>query len=455
MIQKYYDLLTKIENIVDGLMIVDENCVIQYNKQFTPSGVKLDERESIGRTPMEVYPNLSPGESTCYRAVVYGETTTNKVQRLVHRTGEMTILDTTFPVLENGRIIGAVSTARYLDQASARDFLDLSHMTTARTKDLYDLGDIVGGSQETLLLKFRITKVAATASSVFIHGETGTGKELVAQSIHSASPRRSACFISQNCAAIPQTLLESIFFGTTRGSYTGAENRPGIFELADGGTIFLDELTSMDLGMQAKLLKAIEEKKITRLGGAEARRVDVRILSATNEPPARCLQEQRMRADLFYRLSAVQIHVPPLRERTCDLPDLAAHFTRLFSRELGKPINGVSPAVMRAFEAYPWPGNIREFRNVLECACNFAAGDTVQMEDLPDTFQGAAPDRSVPATAGRGSLREEMDRFEQALLADRLRETHSLTDLAGQLRISKQTLNYKLRKHGLRAGSSS
>jgi len=447
MIQSYYDIITKIENFVDGLMIVDENCIIRYNKQFTSGGFTLDERESIGRTPMEVFPNLSAEDSSCYRAVMYGETTLNKVQRLAHRTGEVRVLDHTFPVYENGRIIGAVSTSRYLDDGPAKDFLDLSSLTSSRTKDLYDVSDIIGSSKPTLLLKYKIHKVSATASSVFIYGETGTGKELVAQSIHSASPRKDACFISQNCAAIPQTLLESTFFGTTKGSYTGAENKAGIFEMANGGTIFLDEINSMDLSMQAKLLKAIEEKKITRIGGAEQKRVDVRIISAINESPSQCIQENKMRADLFYRLSGIQILVPSLRDRRDDIPELTAHFIRQFNRELRTAIQGVAPEVAAVFASYDWPGNIREFKNVLECAFNFAAGSTIRLEDLPDNLRQPAASRAEPDQDAKGGLGEAAERFERDFIAARSKAARSLTELADLLKISKQTLNYKIKKH--------
>ena len=181
--------------------------------------------------------------------------------------------------------------------------------------NLYSVDDIITHSREMEMLKERIVMVADTDSSVLIYGETGTGKEMVAQSIHTSSKRRGHKFISQNCAAIPANLLEGILFGTVKGSYTGAENKPGLFEVANGGTLFLDEINSMEKSIQPKILKAIEEKQVTRLGGYEPIKTDVKIISAINCDPIKCVEAGKIRSDLFYRLSVVQINIPPLRAR--------------------------------------------------------------------------------------------------------------------------------------------
>jgi arginine utilization regulatory protein len=462
MIEKYYDIITKIENFVDGLMIVDEHCHITYNKQFSPSGFVLDESYSIGKTPMEIYPNLKPDDSTCYRAVTYGESTTNQIQRLKYHSGEeFTVIDNTFPVIDNGKIIGAVSTSRYIEGDPLKDYIDLSNMTTTHTEDLYSLKDIIGDSPAIQHLKYQVMRVAQTSSTVLIYGETGTGKELVAQSIHNLSARRGKPFISQNCAAIPQTLLESIFFGTTRGSYTGAENRPGIFELADGGTIFLDEINSMDLNMQAKLLKAIEEKKITRIGGREPKRMNVRILAALNEAPQTCLENHAIRKDLYYRLTGVQIKIPPLRERKSDLEALTTHFIRMFNKEMGLSVKSVEEDVRQLFQRYDWPGNIREFRNMLEGAFHFCNGQRIKLQDLPELTAAVASIMHEPHevyhSGGNAlfdlrqdlSLKEALERFEMQWILLRSGTCDSQSELADLLKISRQTLHNKVRKYGL------
>lgn len=449
MIETYYDIITKIENFVDGLMIVDENGLIKYNKQFAKGPFQIDEKQSLGKTPMEVFPNLTEETSTCYRALKYGETTKNQLQTLNHNGVEITVLDTTFPVIEKGKVIGAVSTTRFIETSLTNDFIDLSTMTSSHKTDFYEISDIMGSSEGIQLLKYKIHKVSKTSSSVLIYGETGTGKELVAQSIHSSSSRRSNRFISQNCAAIPHTLLESIFFGTTKGIYTGAENKPGIFELADGGTIFLDEINSMDLSMQAKLLKAIEEKKVTRIGSSESKKIDVRIIAAVNENPLDCINSNRMRKDLYYRLSSLQIKVPPLRERKTDIPELLDHFIKIFNSEIDINITGVSDEVSDIFRRYAWPGNIREFRNTVESAMNFATSETIEKQDLPETLLNKEISGSHISSYGYGNLNEAVAKFEKDFILSRSKDIKSLSELAERLDISKQSLNYKLKKYNL------
>ncbi len=450
MIEDYYDILTKIENFVDGLMIVDENGKIKYNKQFSPNLLVFDEREYIGKTPMDVFPNLTEEDSTCYRALRYGENTVNQVQRLAHISGEeVFVLDNTFPVIENGKIIGAVSTSKFIDIAPSSS-IDISNMTYTYTDDLFNLKDIVGKSDLINVLKHKIHRVSRTNSSVLIYGETGTGKELVAQSIHSQSRRKEGCFISQNCAAIPHTLLESIFFGTTKGSYTGAEDKPGIFELANGGTVFLDEINSMDLNMQAKLLKAIEEKKITRIGGTQAKKVDVRIIAAINELPEISLEENRIRKDLFYRLSSIQIEVPPLRRRKEDIEDLLVHFIKQYNYEMRLNIKGVTDDVLQVFYKYDWPGNIREFKNVIESGFNFASRDIIELRDLPDFINRESKDREISSASSDNSLNKFLELSEKNFILDKAKGTNSLSELAGKLDISRQSLNYKINKYNLK-----
>jgi arginine utilization regulatory protein len=437
-------------------MIVDENCIIKYNKNFSP-GFSFNEKESIGKTPMEVWPNLTKEESTCYRAVTYGETTTNKIQILKYVNGqEFTSVDNTFPIIENGKIIGAISTTRMIDEYPFKKTIDLPNMTTTYTDDLYNLNDIIGSSKSIELLKYEIHKVSQTNSSVLIYGETGTGKELVAQSIHSLSTRKGKVFISQNCAAIPHTLLESIFFGTTKGSYTGAENKAGIFELADGGTIFLDEINSMDLNMQAKLLKAIEEKRITRIGGSETKKIDVRIIAALNEDPQDCINNNKIRKDLFYRISSIQISVPPLRERKSDIEKLTEHYIKYYNREMNKQIKSVTDEVLNILNNYDWPGNVREFKNAIECGMNFASSILITKEDLPDIVQkkykynnNMDNDLNSLKEYDVNTLNEAVESFEKQFIINKAKHANSLSNLADDLCISRQTLNYKVKKYGI------
>ena len=234
-----------------------------------------------------------------------------------------------------------------------------------------------------MILKEKLKKVALTNSAVLIEGETGTGKDMIAKILHSESPRKNMPFITQNCAAIPNELLESIFFGTVKGAYTGAENRKGLFELADGGTLFLDELSSMDLNLQAKILKAIEEGYIRRIGGTTNIKINVRLVSAMNIKPEIAISKNLIRKDLFYRLSVVRFEIPPLRKRKEDILLLSFYFIEKYNKEMGKNVKEISEMVKTIFLNHSWSGNVRELKNVIESIFNFIETTTITMRDIP------------------------------------------------------------------------
>ena len=303
-------------------------------------------------------------------------------------------------------------------------------------------------------LKERIRHVARNNSTVLIMGETGTGKELVAQSLHTCSDRADKPFISQNCAAIPANLLEGIFFGTEKGSYTGAETRKGLFELADGGTLFLDEINSMELSMQAKLLKVLEEKKARRLGGYREIPFNVRIICAMNEDPAEVMRAGRLREDLYYRIGVVKLRIPPLRERRGDIMVLAEHFIEKYNQEMGMHIHGISELTKNAFLNYEWRGNIRELKNTIESAFNTAQNGIITMKDIPELVQVSTENDmfktpntiSVPTA---GSLKEMMDEYEKQIIFETLKRSKTMAEAAGKLKISRQNLRYKMKCYQL------
>jgi len=243
---------------------------------------------------------------------------------------------------------------------------------------------IVGETPAMRRLAEQLERVAPTPLSVLITGESGTGKEVLARTIHARSPRAGKAFMAINCAAIPDQLLESELFGYEPGAFTGAKRqKKGLIELADGGTLFLDEIGSMKLEMQAKLLRVLETKTLMRVGGTSEVRVNIRLMAATNRDLAAAVRAGEFREDLYYRLSVVQFHLPPLRERVADLPLFVATFLEQASREMGKRITSVHPRAMAALKAYRWPGNIRELRNVLERAVLFCDGPEIQLSHLP------------------------------------------------------------------------
>jgi len=294
-----------------------------------------------------------------------------------------------------------------------------------------------------------IKKIAPTDSTVLITGETGVGKELVAREIHSGSQRRDHPFVKVNCAAIPESLLESDLFGHEKGAFTGAVTaKPGRFEIAHKGTILLDEIGEMPLHLQAKLLGVIQDKSFDRVGGVKTIKVDIRIIAATNQDLQTATQAGKFRSDLFYRLNVVPIHIPPLRERKDDLIPLVGYFLKKFTGKYSKKINNVSPEVMATFSNYDWPGNIRELENVLERMVLMAETDTLTPDQLPAEIRGAVS--TVEAPTLKEKLETVSQMTEKQMIIDALNKTNqNRTKAAEILGISRRTLQNKIKEYGL------
>ncbi|MCC6751004.1 MAG: sigma 54-interacting transcriptional regulator [Deltaproteobacteria bacterium] len=310
---------------------------------------------------------------------------------------------------------------------------------------------IIGGSSAMKTIFHQVQKVIDTRATVCITGETGTGKELVANAIHYQSRRRDKMFVAQNCAALPETLLESELFGHKKGSFTGADqDKKGLFEIADGGTLFLDEVGEMALSLQAKLLRVLQEGEVRPVGAATVKRVDVRIICATNRSLEKEVAAGRFRQDLFYRLMVFPIALPPLRERREDIPLLAQHFLRRYSAEMHKNVGGVSQAAMNELCAYRWPGNIRELENEIQrLVIQLDDGGIVQPEHLSPQVRKVEGmlERIAPP---KGTLKEMVETVERWLLVEALREHgNNKTQTAAALGITREGLHKKLAKFGL------
>ncbi|HEY2850307.1 MAG TPA: sigma-54 dependent transcriptional regulator, partial [Gemmatimonadaceae bacterium] len=312
--------------------------------------------------------------------------------------------------------------------------------------------EIVGKSFAIRALTDNIGKVADTAARVLITGENGTGKELVARALHRQSPRAKKPFVEVNCAAIPGELIESELFGHMKGSFTGAvQDRAGKFEQADGGTLFLDEVGDMSLAAQAKVLRVLQDGDVTRIGGAKPRKVDVRVIAATNKKLDQEISEGRFREDLYYRLNVVPIHVPPLRERREDIPLLVEHFLLQFARNDGVAPRSMDPAAIERLTAFEWPGNVRELRNTIERLLILASGPRVVAADV-ERLTGAR----ASATGGLGGL-EDSSSFEafklaaeRAFLAVKLRQHDwNVAETARALDMPRSNLYKKIERHGL------
>jgi two-component system response regulator AtoC len=317
---------------------------------------------------------------------------------------------------------------------------------------------LVGQSPAIQQVFALIEKVADTPSTVLLTGESGTGKELVAKALHEHSSRRREPFIKINCAAIPATLMESELFGYEKGAFTGAVGaKPGRFELAHQGTLLLDEIGELPTEMQVKLLRVLQDGQVERLGGVRSVKVDVRLITATKRDLPRAVAEGGFRDDLYYRLSVVPIHLPPLRERRDDIPLLVEHFIGRFNERLKKRVTGCEAEALAALCAYPWPGNIRELENVMERSVLFGDGPRLRAADLPpEVLAAAGAAGSAAEPSGRGgslkqAVRAETERVEREMIVRALEETAgNVTRAAQRLQISRKSLQVKMKELGLR-----
>ncbi len=325
---------------------------------------------------------------------------------------------------------------------------------------------LIGQSKQIESIFDIIDKVADTPSTVLVTGESGTGKELVAKALHENSSRNGNPFIKINCAAIPKNLMESELFGYEKGAFTGATSaKPGRFELADQGTLFLDEIGEIPVEMQVKLLRAIQESEFERVGGLKTIKVDVRLITATNRNLKEEVASGAFREDLFYRLNVVPLNIPPLRDRSDDIPLLVEHIIEKFRTKLNKEISGISDAALKLLCGHTWPGNIRELENVLERTILFSDANVIEVADLPEELRAADKESPAPATTSaspeevldmsntslKDAVRAETSRVERELIAQALTETSgNVTKAAKLLKISRKSLQMKMKEFGLR-----
>ena len=300
-----------------------------------------------------------------------------------------------------------------------------------------------------------IKKVAASQATVLITGESGTGKELVARALHAHSPRAERPFRALNCAAVPETLIESELFGHEKGSFTGAQARQiGLFEAVDGGTLFLDEIGDLGLPLQAKLLRVLQEKEIRRIGGREDIKVDVRVVAATNRKLAAAIKQGTFREDLFYRLNVVSVHLPPLRDRATDIPQLVEHFLKKYTVASGKAVKGATNAALRLLIEYPWPGNVRELESVIERAVLLCESDHIDIEDLPPETRSRVTllDRMDFDLPAEGFSLEELER--KLLETAMARSNGVIAKAAKMLGLTYKTMQYRLEKFQIGRGAA-
>jgi arginine utilization regulatory protein len=490
-----------LDNFYEGVMITNPHGIIIYFNRTQAKIDDLDPEHTLGKKVTELY-RIDEGFSPTMQCLKTGEPVDNTVCYYRTHLGKMiNSIHNVFPLYHHGTLKGSICFVREynaLDQIvgdaglaqSARNLQTFNvpdkqkPLSVKGNGTRYDFNSIIGDTPELLKALHSARMAASSPSPIMLGGETGTGKELFAQSIHNASHRRHKQYVAINCAAIPENLLEGILFGTARGAFTGAMDKAGIFEKAHGGTLLLDEINSLPMGLQAKLLRVLQEKKIRRVGSLHEVDVDLKIISATNEDLQLACKEGRFRMDLFYRLGVVFILIPPLRERQGDIDPLIAHFLHQYNILMEKQINSIAGEVMDLFYQYHWPGNIRELEHIIEGAMNMIGDhETITKEHLlvhmgcfSDTFLKANPpgestkpfssprDLSQP---GRGRLNfvfpvngpheppphkknlkqlqidNEMENIKKALKES----LGNAARAAKHLGISPQLLHYKMKKH--------
>ncbi|MDX9917633.1 MAG: sigma 54-interacting transcriptional regulator [Gudongella sp.] len=446
-----------------GIHVIDiDRKTVVYNEAMAElEGLEI--YQVMDKDILEIFPSLNEYTSTLIKTMNTGEPIINSTQTYFNYRGHsITTISTTLPLISAGTVVGAMEIAQ--DVTNLRKLSDQLlelQLALKYSKDdsnkkpqvkKYNFRDIIGSNKSINIAKEIAEKASDTPSSVLIFGETGTGKEMFAQSIHYSGNRKNNTFIAQNCAAIPDSLLEGILFGTEKGGFTGAVEREGIFEQANGGTLLLDEINSMSLPLQAKLLRVLQEGYIRRIGGLKEIPVDVRIIATTNEDPKDSLEEGTLRRDLYYRLSVVNIRIPPLRERLDDLELLIDFFIKKFNKTLKKSIEKISDDVLSDFRSYGWPGNIRELENFIEGAMNMVSSrDRVLNREnfISSNFILQAKSQSAEfySDLSEKTLPQLLTDIEDSLIEEVMRRyDNNITNAAKHLGIKRQTLQYKLKK---------
>ena len=450
------EMLKSILNGIDeAIHAVDKDGITIFYNEIAAEHDDMKVDEVIGKHVLEVFPSLTNQTSTLLQVLSSKKAIYHQNQRFENKKGMIIeTVNTTIPIFIDGVLEGAVEIAKNYSQLKmmSNKLVDLQSKLTSKARGkskgqntFYKLDDFITTNDECIRLLQHAKEIAKTNLPVMIYGETGTGKEIIAQGIHAASKRSKNEFIAQNCAAIPNTLLESILFGTEKGSFTGAETKPGLLELADGGTLFLDELNSMPLELQAKLLRVMEDGCIRRVGSTKPIFVDIRIIVASNEDPEHCVEEGKIRKDLYYRLSTCSLHIPPLRHRPTDIPLLLEHFLKVNHSE-ETPL--LPNNVIEIFCEYEWHGNVRELKNTMELliATN-QENKAIKKDTLPPKFIRY---KNKERKDFRYSLRDTLENTEIELIKLALKQTEgNIVQAARLLKIPRQTLQYKISKFSI------
>lgn len=443
-------LVMVLESMYDALVVVDAKGLIVYVNPAYMRELNVNPQKVVGKRMQDVAP-----ESIVFKVLKTGKPEIG-VQSRILKLGIDIIVNCT-PIFKNGKLTGVVSvfrnvtTVRNLSEQLEKmiDYKDYLQDQLLKKVLPEEFKGIIGGNSKFRSMLTKATIAAQSDITVLVQGETGTGKELIAHAIHNSSKRKREPFIEVNCAAIPENLLESELFGYEGGAFTGAKvkGKPGKFELADKGTLFLDEIGDMSLVLQSKLLRALQEKKIERIGGIRPIKVDVRIIAATNQNLEQMIQQDKFRKDLFYRLNVFSIVTIPLRERKDDIPLLSFYFLKRFADQENKKCR-LSENVLKKFMEYNWPGNVRELMNIMEAAVVTCNRRFIEPRHLPEYFSAAAFMQSTKYRSTSGSLDDIVMKVEKESIIRALKEANNNKSKAiKMLAISRSAFYEKLKKY--------
>ncbi|MGN0702402.1 MAG: sigma-54 interaction domain-containing protein [Lentihominibacter sp.] len=464
--KEYQAILQAAAEILGGAMHVvnADGITIIYNEEMAKLE-KISVSDVLGKPFREAFSFIPEEESTLFQALKHRKSSIRREQTYLNVFGkEITTVNTTVPIIVDDKVVAAMEVAR--DITDIKDMsdrlMDLQDTVNAKAKGTgngkpkgirkYSFDDLIGESKAFEETVARAKKAARNDVSVLIYGETGVGKELFAQSIHYDGLRRDKPFLAQNCAAIPESLLEGVLFGTVKGGFTGAEDRAGLFEQANGGTLLLDEVSAMPIGLQGKLLRVLQEEYIRRVGGSKDIPIDVRIIATINEPAEKMIEEGKLRKDLYFRLGIVNMSIPALRDRKEDIPVLVREFLKKYNSRYGKEVWMVSRDARKKLEEYNYPGNVRELENIIMAAVSMADDEHVldaDAIDLGSEYKGSEPGFGGFASSG-STLAEYLAGIEEtAIRRSLVNNEGNVSKTAKELGMLRQNLQHKMRKYGI------
>jgi len=466
---KEYLYEQSLNKINEGIQIYDKNsCMVFINEASKKISSFSDDKKIIGKHLLDLY-DLNEKYSTTLTSLRSKAPVINRFDAFKLKSGvEITSVNTAYPIFYDNNLIGVVTFDQDVNVINKeieknenikKAMLEQGISFTDKVPDTYHFSDIIGKNKKLLDVVDLSKKISTQDCNVLIYGETGTGKEMFAQSIHEESRRKDKKFLAINCAAVPETLIESTLFGTTKGAFTGSVERAGLLEEVNGGTLFLDELNSMSLSMQSKILRVIQENRFRRVGGEKDIDIDVRFISSCNENPYKITESNLLRKDLFYRLSTVILEIPPLKNRIDDIETLIKYCLKQYQHKYLKRISHIDESVIAILKSYNWPGNVRELFHIVEYALNVIENDKWKISHLPKYITDSYNENSEnmdssnfeePSGIYKNDLQYIMDNYESKILKKVLEHNgYNISRTADSLGIKRQSLQYRIKKYGI------